>query len=68
LIGENIPVYQEQGARSNFGFPQPPYNLERGVSLPGACRHYQQQAFFTLGNLFDNTIDSLGLVIPRLFA
>ena len=63
LIDEHVTVSKEEDALFAAGLPEPPDDLEGGVSLAGTGGHHEQDAVTAFGDGFDGGIDSLALVI-----
>lgn len=67
LIHENVAVCEEEDELLGLRLPQPPNDLEGGVSLSRACRHDKENALSARCYDRDGPIDGHLLVVVRLF-
>ena len=65
LVDQDVPVGQVEDAARPLRPPQPPDDLKRGVGLPGAGRHHQQDAALPLGDGAHRPVDRHLLVVAR---
>ena len=68
LINQDIAVGEEEDALFASRLPQSPDDLKCSIGLPGARGHHEQNTILSLGDGFDCSIDSVGLVVAGAFA
>ena len=65
LVDQDVAVRKEQDAFPVSRLPQPPDDLEGGVSLARAGGHDEQDAILSFGDGLDRGVDRVDLVVAR---
>ena len=68
LVGQDVPVYQEQDPAHLSGLPQPPDDLEGGVGLARTGRHHEQDSSVAPHHGLDGPLDGDALVVTGFLA
>src|ERR1019366_4803469 len=67
LINKDIAICQEENSLLPASLPQAPDNLKRGIGLPSAGSHDQENPILAFRDSLDCRIDSVALVVAGSF-
>ena len=68
LVGQDVPIHEEEDALLRARLPQSPDDLEGGVGLPGARGHDEQEAVLPACDGIHRSVDGDELVVARCLA